>query len=110
MGATKLGVYTGQQEDLANVAKVLAHPCRIAIIQELFKNQHCQCGELATTMGLAQSTMSQHLKELKNAGLIKGSIDHSRMCYCLSDKGVDDLKAFLDQIKKTSKLNIENCC
>jgi DNA-binding transcriptional ArsR family regulator len=110
MGATKLGAYTKQQEDLANIAKALAHPGRIAIVQELVKNRHCQCGELAETVGLAQSTMSQHLKELKNAGLIKGSIDDSRMCYCLSAEGIDDLIDLLMQIKESGNMNSDNCC
>ena len=110
MGATKLGAYTKQQEDLANIAKALAHPGRIAIIQEIMKNQHCQCGHLAETVGLAQSTMSQHLKELKNAGLIKGSIDDSKMCYCLSTDGIDSLIGFLQGIKAAVKMNKDDCC
>jgi len=110
MGATKLGAYTKQQENLATIAKALAHPGRIAIVQELMKNRHCQCGILAETVGLAQSTMSQHLKELKNAGLIKGSIEDSRMCYCLSTEGIDDLIAFLQSIKVAEKMNLDECC
>jgi ArsR family transcriptional regulator, arsenate/arsenite/antimonite-responsive transcriptional repressor len=110
MGATKSGGYTKQQEDLAAITKALAHPGRIAIVQELLKNQHCQCGELAQTVGLAQSTISQHLKELKNAGLIKGSIDDSRMCYCLSNEGLDGLIEFLKQIRDATNTNLENCC
>ncbi len=110
MGATKLGAYSKQQERLAMIAKALAHPGRIAIIQELMKNKHCQCGELAETVGLAQSTMSQHLKELKNIGLIKGSIDDSRMCYCLSNEGMDDLIAFLQSVKEADQVKIQDCC
>ncbi len=110
MGATKIGAYNQQQETLANMAKALAHPGRIAIIQEIMKNQHCQCGHLAETVGLAQSTMSQHLKELKNAGLIKGSIDDSKMCYCLSTDGVDNLITFLQGIKEAVKINLDECC
>ncbi len=110
MGATKIGAYNQQQETLANMAKALAHPGRIAIIQEIMKNQHCQCGHLAETVGLAQSTMSQHLKELKNAGFIKGSIDDSKMCYCLSTEGVDNLITFLQGIKEAVKINLDECC
>ena len=110
MGAIKTGAYTEQQEALANTAKALAHPGRITIMQELIENRHCQCGLLAEKVGLAQSTISQHLKELKSAGLIKGSIEDSRMCYCLSDDGITALIAFLNQINEAAKLNMDNCC
>lgn len=110
MGATKLGTYTREQEKLAAIAKALAHPGRIAIIHELLKNQHCQCGALAETVGLAQSTTSQHLKELKSAGIIKGSIDDDRVCYCLAHENLDEFIEFLKHIKKAATLNSGNCC
>ena len=110
MGAIKTGTYTRQQEDLATIARALAHPGRIAIIQELLNNQHCQCGALAETMGLAQSTISQHLKELKNAGIIKGANDNSRLCYCLANESLDGFIEFLMQMKDSAKLNLDNCC
>jgi ArsR family transcriptional regulator, arsenate/arsenite/antimonite-responsive transcriptional repressor len=110
MGAIKTGTYTEQQEALANTAKALAHPGRIAIMHELLENRHCKCGPLAEKVGLAQSTISQHLKELKSAGLIKGSIEDSRMCYCLSDEGIAAMITFLNQINEATKLNIDNCC
>jgi DNA-binding transcriptional ArsR family regulator len=109
MGATKIGTYSKQQENLANKAKALAHPGRIAIIQELLSLQHCQCGQLAETVGVAQSTMSQHLKELKNAGLIKGSIDDEKICYCLSGENLDELINLLVQIRDSGNRNSKNC-
>jgi ArsR family transcriptional regulator, arsenate/arsenite/antimonite-responsive transcriptional repressor len=109
MGAIKLGAYTRQQEELATFAKALAHPGRIAIVQELLKNQHCQCGELAATVGLAQSTISQHLKELKNAGIIKGSIDDDRLCYCLAGEGLQGLMDLLGNIIESTRNNLDNC-
>lgn len=108
MGAIKSGTYTEAQETLAIIAKALGHPARISILQGLGKQQSCQCGRLAETVGLAQSTMSQHLKELKQAGIIKGSIDVSGSCYCLSSDKLNELISFLNQL-----VNIENqsdCC
>lgn len=83
MGASKTDLYTPRQEELATIAKALGHPARIAILQELLSKNTCQCGELVTSIGLAQPTISQHLKELKQAGLIKGSVEGARICYCI---------------------------
>jgi len=108
MGAIKPGTYTEVQENLATIAKALGHPARISILQELGNQQSCQCGQLAETMGLAQSTMSQHLKELKNADIIKGSIDDTRACYCLSSEKLNELIVFLSQFIKNE--NQSDCC
>lgn len=109
MGAVKSGAYTEVQERLAGIAKALGHPARIGILQELGKQQNCKCGQLAETVGLAQSTMSQHLKELKNAGIIKGSIDDSRACYSLSSETLKELIGFLNQIMNTETPQLVNC-
>ncbi len=86
MGLTKTAIFSDKQNRLASIMKALAHPARIAIIQELIKTNACICGDLVTELGLAQSTISQHLKELKNAGLIKGTIDGASVCYCIDEK------------------------
>ena len=86
MGLTKTEIFTEKQNRLALMMKALAHPARIAILQELIKTNACVCGDLVTDLGLAQATISQHLKELKNAGLIKGSIEGTRVCYCINNK------------------------
>ena len=86
MGLTKTEIFTTKQNKLANMMKALAHPARIAIIQELIKTKACVCGELVLEFGLAQATISQHLKELKNAGLIKGTIEGTSICYCINEK------------------------
>jgi ArsR family transcriptional regulator, zinc-responsive transcriptional repressor len=86
MGLTKTEIFTEKQNRLAMMMKALAHPARIAILQELIKTNACICGNLVSELGLAQATISQHLKELKNAGLIKGSIDGTRVCYCINNK------------------------
>ena len=86
MGLTKTEIFTEKQNRLALMMKALGHPARIAILQELIKTNACICGDLVTDLGLAQATISQHLKELKNAGLIKGSIEGTRVCYCINNK------------------------
>ncbi|GAA4461746.1 metalloregulator ArsR/SmtB family transcription factor [Nemorincola caseinilytica] len=86
MGATKTDLFTKKQNDLANMAKAIAHPARIAILQYLLKTNACVCGSLVEELGLAQPTISQHLKELKNAGLIQGTVEGTSVCYCINPK------------------------
>lgn len=86
MGITKTEIFTAKQNKLAQMMKALAHPARIAIIQHLIKANACICGDLVDELGLAQATISQHLKELKNAGLIQGSIEGTSVCYCIDPK------------------------
>lgn len=84
MGLIKSEIFTEEQNSLATIAKVLGHPARIAILQHLFKIKGCVCGDLVTEIGLAQATVSQHLKELKNIGLIQGEISGTSVCYCVN--------------------------
>lgn len=86
MGLTKTAIFTEKQNKLAQMMKALAHPARIAIIQHLAKSQACICGDLVDELGLAQATISQHLKELKNIGLIQGTIEGTSVCYCIDPK------------------------
>jgi len=86
MGATKAELFTKQQNDIANMAKAIAHPARIAILQYLVKKNACVCGDIVDELGLAQATTSQHLKELKNAGIIQGNIEGVSVCYCINPK------------------------
>jgi DNA-binding transcriptional ArsR family regulator len=86
MGLTKTEMFTAKQNQLAQMLKVLGHPARIAILQEILATKGCVCGGLVETLGLAQPTVSQHLKELKNAGIIKGSVDGTTICYCINEK------------------------
>ncbi|MEM9338095.1 MAG: metalloregulator ArsR/SmtB family transcription factor [Bacteroidota bacterium] len=83
MGITKTDLFTEKQNELALFAKAFAHPARIAILEHLLKSKQCINSDLVKELGLAQATISQHLKELKNIGLIKGSIDGTSMCYCI---------------------------
>lgn len=86
MGLSKTELFSKKQNELAAMAKAIAHPARIAILQELLKANACVCGDLVEELGLAQATISQHLKELKNAGLIQGTIEGTSVCYCIDPK------------------------
>jgi len=83
MGLTKTESFTGRQNEIAALLKALAHPARIAIIEHLLKVDNCICGDIVDVLPLAQPTVSQHLKELKNAGIIKGDIEGTSICYCI---------------------------
>ncbi|WP_417885545.1 ArsR/SmtB family transcription factor [Zunongwangia sp.] len=86
MGITKTEFYKDEENKIAAISKVIGHPARVAILKYLFELKTCACGELVDEIGLAQPTISQHLKELKNFGIIKGSIDGTKMCYCIDEK------------------------
>lgn len=109
MGLTKTNLYTDQQNELAVLAKVLGHPARIAILEQLTEENTCICGDLVTEIGLSQPTISQHLKELKQAGLIKGTVEGTKMCYCLNiDRWKKIKEQFFGFFNKISSAN--NCC
>ena len=86
MGAAKTNLFTKEQNEIAAIAKALGHTARIAIIQALLQKNACVCGDLVEETGLAQSTTSQHLKELKNLGIIKGTVEGVNVCYCIDEK------------------------
>ncbi|HEY9261539.1 metalloregulator ArsR/SmtB family transcription factor [Chitinophaga sp.] len=109
MGATKTDLFTKQQNDIALMAKALAHPARIAILQYLVKKNACVCGDLVEELGLAQATTSQHLKELKTAGIIQGSIEGASVCYCINPKVWKQYKDLFNIFFKDVDLK-ENCC
>ena len=98
MGLTKTEIFTDRQNRLAQMLKALGHPARIAIIQQLIKTKACICGDLVDELGLAQATISQHLKELKTIGLIKGTIEGTSVCYCIDDKVWKQYKKELDAL------------
>lgn len=106
MGIVKSELFTEEQNSLALVAKALGHPARIAIIQHLFKIQGCVCGDLVNEIGLAQATVSQHLKELKNAGLIKGQISGTSVCYCIHPEEWREISLMLNEFLMRGI----NCC
>jgi len=98
MGVTKAFEFSAKENQLATYAKALAHPARIAILQFLLKKQACMCGDIVEELPLSQSTVSQHLKELKEAGLIKGTIEGAKVCYCIDEKGWAAAKVGLHQL------------
>ena len=108
MGITKTEHFTTTQNELAILAKAMGHPARIAIIEYLLKTESCICGDIVNELPLAQPTVSQHLKELKNAGLIKGNIEGNAICYCLNEEGFNKLKGFFET--NTSYLTTKECC
>ena len=109
MGTTKTEHFTARQNDIATLIKALGHPARIAIIEYLIKQGACICGDIVNELPLAQATISQHLKELKNAGLIKGNIEGNSICYCVDEKAIARLHDyFLNMASRLEKKN--NCC
>jgi ArsR family transcriptional regulator, lead/cadmium/zinc/bismuth-responsive transcriptional repressor len=109
MGLTKTENYSNQQIELTQMLKVLGHPARIAILESIIKTKSCVCGELVTEIGLAQSTISQHLKELKSAGLIQGTIEGTSMCYCINIENWNKLKDELMTLFDSANCDT-NCC
>lgn len=103
MGLTKTEEFTKTQNDLAVLTKALGHPARIAILQFLIKTKSCVCGDIVDELPLSQSTVSQHLKELKNAGLIKGDIDGPSVCYCIDEKAWIKAKKIIGDLFETYK-------
>lgn len=108
MGLTKTEIFNDRQNRLASMLKAIAHPARIAIIQHLVKAEACICGDLVEELGLAQATISQHLKELKNAGLIQGTIEGTSVCYCIDPKVWKQYKAALEGFFSAEISN--SCC
>lgn len=86
MGVTKTTLFTDEQNELATMAKVLGHPARIAIIEHLLRTNTCITNDFVAEFGLAQATISQHLKELKTLGIIKGNVEGTSMCYCINSE------------------------
>lgn len=108
MGLTKTEEFTKTQNELASMAKALGHPARIAILQFLMKSKSCVCGEIVDELPLSQSTVSQHLSELKKAGLIKGDIDGPSVCYCIDEKAWNKAKKMISELFESYEA--PNCC
>jgi DNA-binding transcriptional ArsR family regulator len=89
---------SGPNEQLATLADALGHPARVAIVRLLKERESCICGEIVEVLPLAQSTVSQHLKVLKEAGWIQGEVDGPRVCYCLNPRTLERFRALLDAL------------
>ena len=108
MGLSKTEEFTKTQNDLATFAKAIGHPARIAILQFLIKTRSCVCGDIVDELPLSQSTVSQHLGELKKAGLIKGEIDGPSVCYCIDEKVWSRAKKMIGEL--FDSYAGKNCC
>jgi DNA-binding transcriptional ArsR family regulator len=109
MGATKAEEFSVRENKVARYAKALAHPARIAILRLLVNRQTCICGDIVDELPLSQSTVSQHLKELKDAGLIRGEIEGARVCYCIDPKEWKAAQASISQLFEGYKAS-NTCC
>ncbi len=110
MAFNKKESFTQKEQDLASFAKAMAHPARIAILKVLAQHNECLCGEIVNVLPLAQSTVSQHLKELKKAGLINGVIDGPRSCYCINWKAFEKFNNEFSLLFNNLKLKNEKAC
>lgn len=108
MGATKTEHFSAEQNEMAKMAKALGHPARISILEHLLKVNECICGDIVAELPLAQPTISQHLKEMKNAGIIKGNIAGNSVCYCINEKTIEKLQLYFSNI--TTKLTERSTC
>lgn len=108
MGASKHQLFSAAQNEMAEIARVLAHPARIAILEVLAQRNACICGDIVDEIPLSQPTVSQHLKELKSIGLIKGTIEGASVCYCVDPGRLQEVKLLLDGFM--SKLQVANQC
>jgi len=102
--------FTQKEQDLATFAKAMSHPARIAILKVLTQKNECICGDIVEVLPLAQSTVSQHLKELKNAGLINGETDGPRSCYCINWKAFEKFNQEFNQLFSNLKIKNEKAC
>jgi DNA-binding transcriptional ArsR family regulator len=110
MGITKSEEFSVKDNRVARYAKALSHPARIAILKLLVKKQACICGDIVDELPLSQSTVSQHLKELKEAGLIKGDIDGAKVCYCIDEEEWQRAKQSLNELFSSYQVATAKCC
>ncbi len=109
MGTTKTEMYTARHNQLAGLFKVLGHPARIAILQYIIDQKTCICNDLVDELGLAQATISQHLKELKNCGIIQGTIEGKSICYCIEPAVWKEFQSELNRFFN-QEINDNSCC
>jgi DNA-binding transcriptional ArsR family regulator len=107
MGASKSESFSKEHNEMATLFKALSHPARIAIVDYLLSVDSCICGDIVNELPLAQSTISQHLKELKNANIIKGNIEGTAICYCINSETIDKIESHFSSITHLLK---NKCC
>jgi ArsR family transcriptional regulator len=109
MGITKTDFFNEKQNKTALLLKAMGHPARVAIIEYLLTVESCVCGDIVNELPLAQPTISQHLKELKSVGIIKGSVEGTSVCYCLNSDVLNELENYFKIINKKTE-NKGACC
>ena len=110
MGASRSDAFSVKDNTIAKIAKALSHPARVAILKILIKRRACICGDIVDELPLSQSTISQHLKELKSAGLIKGEIEGVTICYCIDEKKWKAARILLNDLLDSYQKNDDSCC
>lgn len=112
MAVNKKQAFSAEELALSEYAKALSHPARVAILKTLAEKQMCICGEIVEVLPLAQATVSQHLKELKNAGLISGEVEGVRSCYCIHWKNLEEMANRFEQFALALRAlkPVEQCC
>ncbi len=108
MASPKTSLFTAEEVKLANLAKALSHPARISILRFLSEKKSCVCGTIVDAIPLSQATVSQHLRELRDAGLIQGEIDGPRVCYCIHAEGLEAAFRQLSEFTNSCRGG-ENC-
>jgi DNA-binding transcriptional ArsR family regulator len=107
MGASKVDIYSNEINEIAAVAKVFSHPARVAILQYISTQEACICNDIVDEIGLAQATISQHLKVINDAGLLKGTFEGKSLCYCLNIDRFQELQTLFNSFFNQTK---SNCC
>ncbi len=110
MGVTRRDLFTSKENDMATAAKALAHPARVAILNYLLKSNVCINGDLVSEFGLAQPTISQHLRELKDVGLISGTIEGASICYCINHKRWQEVQDIFNKMFNRYPDTGADCC
>jgi predicted transcriptional regulator len=110
MGITKIELFTEEQNEIAFIAKVLGHPARIAILQYILKSNSCINSNLVKELGLAQATISQHLRELKSLNIIQGTIEGTSMNYCINPIKWKEIETLFSSLFSTIEKNNSTCC
>lgn len=107
MGASKSEAFSESHKEMATIFKALSHPARVAIVDYLLFAESCICGDIVNELPLAQPTVSQHLKELKNANIIKGTIEGTAICYCINPEIICRIEHYFGSISKQLQ---NKCC
>jgi DNA-binding transcriptional ArsR family regulator len=107
MGVTKISLHTSEHIEIAEIAKVLAHPARVAILQYISRQENCICNDIVDEVGLSQPTISQHLQVIRKAGLLRGNFEGRNFCYCLDVERFQEIQKIIDSFFNTTSAS---CC